>query len=370
MSLKSYKQIPIHVVEDHHDALPHIYRSMGARYLPLHHNTLVHFDSHPDLLIPQNLQADDVTDKYKLFSELSIENWIMPAVYAGHFDKIIWVKQKWCNQMDNGTYVFHVGKCEKTGKIKLTATNTYFVSEVLYAPLEDLTNVKEVTLIVVTFNGGTTDNVDQIKQLLRLENDSYVLDIDLDFFSTRNPFQELYKLANLYDRLKTIYKCDIPDTKDKEKLVEFVESRTKQLESLKLFFQNIGDDKMKDLFDEVTYAQLTDLVTQVSKYYTIVDWELIHDAGCTCDDLDRSLPHHVTQQSQLVPLIDAMLTLWFSVADQAKPPVLITISRSSEDDYCPPEQVDLIESHVLNILRKQYDTSELHLHYQDDTESE
>lgn len=371
MSIKKYKQIPIHVVEDHHEVLPYIYRSMGGKYLPLQNNTLVHFDSHPDLLIPQSLKADDVNDKYKLFSELSIENWIMPAVYAGHFNKIIWIKQAWCNQMDDGTYVFHVGKCEKTGFIRLTATNTYFVSEVLYAPLKELTNVREVKLVVITFDANSSlDKVDEIKSLLCLDSESYVLDIDLDFFSTRNPFQDIYKLANLYDRLRVVYKCDVPNDDDREKLREFVTSRTRQLNNLKSFFQNIGDETLKDLFDETTYHQLTELVAEVNKYYTIVDWALIHEAGCTCDDVDRSLPHHVTDLDQLVPLTDAMFKIWFSVADQAKPPVLITISRSSEDDYCPPEQVDLIEKQVLSVLRKHYDTSELYLHYEDDGDGE
>ncbi len=39
--------------EDHHDVLPHIYKAIGAKYLPLEKNTLVHLDSHPDLLIPK-----------------------------------------------------------------------------------------------------------------------------------------------------------------------------------------------------------------------------------------------------------------------------------------------------------------------------
>lgn len=370
MSLKKYKQTPIHVVEDHHEVLPHIYKSMGAKYLPLQHNTLVHFDSHPDLLIPPQLQAEDIIDKYKLFSELSIENWIMPAIYAGHFNKVIWIKQSWCNQMDDDVYVFHVGKCVTTGTIKLTATNAYFVSEVLYAPLEELTNVKEVTLIVLTFDDNSMDTIDHIRKLVNLENDSYVLDIDLDFFSTRNPFQELYKLANLYERLQTIYKCELPDTRNKEELREFVKARTKQLNDLKHFFWNMGDESMKALFDDVTFSLLTDLVTEVNKFYTIVDWELIHEAGCTCDDMNRALPHHVTPQDQLIPLIEQTFKVWFSVADQSPPPVLITISRSSEDDYCPPEHVDMIENHVLGILRKQYNTSELHLHYQDNSDSE
>ena len=35
--------------------------------------------------------------------------------------------------------------------------------------------------------------------------DHFILDIDLDFFSTLNPFVSLYKEANLYEDLKKLY---------------------------------------------------------------------------------------------------------------------------------------------------------------------
>merc|ERR1719334_2222797 len=80
------QSLPVHVVEDHNDALPWIYRAIGAKRLPFSDNVLLHFDSHPDLGVPQNLKADAVFDKEALFAETSIENWILPAVYAGHIN--------------------------------------------------------------------------------------------------------------------------------------------------------------------------------------------------------------------------------------------------------------------------------------------
>ncbi len=46
--------------------LPHIYRSIGSKHLPLEGIPLIHLDSHPDMLIAQSLIADDVFDKDKL----------------------------------------------------------------------------------------------------------------------------------------------------------------------------------------------------------------------------------------------------------------------------------------------------------------
>ena len=39
----------------------------GAKHLPVENNTLIHFDSHPDMLIPQDLTSEESLDKYKLF---------------------------------------------------------------------------------------------------------------------------------------------------------------------------------------------------------------------------------------------------------------------------------------------------------------
>ena len=46
---------------------------------------LVHFDSHPDMLLPKDLKAEDCYNKGALFEKISIENWILPGAFAGIF---------------------------------------------------------------------------------------------------------------------------------------------------------------------------------------------------------------------------------------------------------------------------------------------
>ncbi len=41
---------------------------------------------------------------------LSIENWIIPAVFAGHINKVVWVKPPWATQMSDSTSSFYVGR--------------------------------------------------------------------------------------------------------------------------------------------------------------------------------------------------------------------------------------------------------------------
>nr|XP_012137830.1 PREDICTED: UPF0489 protein C5orf22 homolog isoform X3 [Megachile rotundata] len=116
-SRKYFKRIPIYVVESHDEVLPFIYRCLGSKHLPFEGNVFVHLDSHPDMLIPKTMLADTVWDKDQLFSEISIENWILPAAYAGHLKHLIWVKPPWANQMADGVSTFFIGKHKDNGSI-------------------------------------------------------------------------------------------------------------------------------------------------------------------------------------------------------------------------------------------------------------
>ncbi|XP_076671852.1 UPF0489 protein C5orf22 homolog isoform X2 [Andrena cerasifolii] len=118
LSRKYFKRVPIYVVEGHDEVLPFIYRCVGSKHLPFEGNTFVHLDSHPDMLIPKGMPADIVWDKNQLFSEISIENWILPAAYAGHLKHLIWVKPPWANQMADGVTTFSIGKHKDNGSIR------------------------------------------------------------------------------------------------------------------------------------------------------------------------------------------------------------------------------------------------------------
>ena len=85
---RQFPKIPIFIVENHNDVLEFIYRCLGARYLPFANNRIIHFDSHPDMTIPKYMPSEFVRDKDRLLEALSIENWLMPTVYAGHFSEL------------------------------------------------------------------------------------------------------------------------------------------------------------------------------------------------------------------------------------------------------------------------------------------
>ncbi|XP_043266371.1 UPF0489 protein C5orf22 homolog [Venturia canescens] len=357
---KYYKKTPIYVVEDHNEALPFIYRSVGSKHLPFEGNTFIHLDSHPDMLVPKNMAADTVWDKNQLFSEISIENWILPAAYAGHLKHLIWVKPPWANQMADGLTKFYIGKHKETGFIRVTSTEPYFVSEALYALPEELENTREITLHVLTLGSFIEDATKRddfstvssvLRQYLPEKDTPYILDVDLDFFSTRNPFKTLYERANLYERLATLYSFQRPETTDPEILKEAVTARNEQLDELEAIFQHLQEHRNLRGYENISshrFEAVERIYHEVTKVYadSEIDWTYVHDAGCTRDDTD--LPHHVTSQNDLNRLITGTFRVF--LASLPAPPTIVTIARSSEDDYCPPEDVDQIQAGVLDEL--------------------
>ncbi|XP_010218822.1 PREDICTED: UPF0489 protein C5orf22 homolog, partial [Tinamus guttatus] len=437
--LRSYAALPVRVVEDHQDVLPFIYRAIGSKHLPASNISFVHLDSHPDLLIPVNMPADTVFDKEALFSELSIENWIMPAVYAGHISQVIWLHPPWAQQISEGKHDFLIGKDISTTTIRVTGTDYYFLSDGLYVPADQLENEKPLSLHVIlinptealnnqeengkaasakrvklstddtastasassseipgdldhssssvnnkgiqntsTQNGTETlsegsascslrnsecpirEAVKDICQALQ-KGDAYVLDIDLDFFSVKNPFKEIYTQRE-YELLQELYSFKKPHRNATEEgLVDCVENRVHQLEDLEAAFADLCDsDDEETLQKWASYPGMKPLLQLVHSLKTRMespDYEMVHQAGLTCDYIE--LPHHVSTEEEIEGLIRSIKVLLKNMPK----PTLVTVARSSVDDYCPSEQVDVIQEKVLDLLRSVYGALDVHLDY-------
>ncbi|XP_027724553.1 UPF0489 protein C5orf22 homolog [Vombatus ursinus] len=434
--LRLYPKLPVWVVEDHQEVLPFIYRAIGSKHLPASNITFVHFDSHPDLLIPVNMPADTVFDKETLFGELSIENWIMPVVYAGHFSHVIWLHPSWAQQIKEGKHCFLVGKDTSTTTIRVTSTDHYFLSDGLYVSEDQLENPKPLELDVILVNPSqlvssqeesgavpsakrlklasegsqstaltnsssseglcpdqkaeemekdtgsqlapqtcvapaissysetqdcqTRTSAREILQILK-KGDAFVLDVDLDFFSVKNPFKEMFSQEE-YKLLKELYSFKKPDTElTEEGLVDCVESRVHQLEDLEAAFADLcdGDDEetVQRWASNPGMGSLIALVQSLKNRTETPDYEMVHQAGLTCDYSE--LPHHISTEQEIECLVQSLKYLLKNLPK----PTLVTIARSSLDDYCPSEQVDTIQEKVLNVLHTLYGSLDIHLEY-------
>lgn len=420
---RSYKELPVWIVEDHHDVVRHIYRAIASRHLPLKNIKMVHLDSHPDLLIPVNMSADTVFDKDKLFSELSIENWIMPMVYAGHVSCVAWLHPYWAQQIREGEHRMAVGRDSSTTTIRVTSTDNYFLSDGLYVSEKQLENSKPLRLNVVKVNpvkpthgslpgenveedierwfakrahteyntdgeascsepfltctdtlqpaegsyrtglenddeeGSTTYIIKRISTFLS-ETEPYILDIDLDFFSCKNPFKELYTQEE-YAILKELYNFRGPSLNaEEEELDECVDRRVRQLEDLEAAFADLleddGEETVTRWASHPGMASLAQLVSSLKSRNLCPDYEMVHQAGLTCDSVE--LPHHISTDKEIDTLISAV-QLFLKALPK---PTLITMSRSSLDEYCPVEQVDSVQSRVLAVLESLYGPLDLH----------
>uniref|UniRef100_A0A1B0CZE7 Uncharacterized protein n=1 Tax=Phlebotomus papatasi TaxID=29031 RepID=A0A1B0CZE7_PHLPP len=340
--LRTFDKIPIFIVEDHNDVLQFIYRCLGSRHLPFEGNTLIHFDAHPDLTVPMKLPSETVYDRETLLSSLSIENWIIPTCFAGHVSRIFWVRQEWASQIPPGRHDFVVGE-NPSGKIRVNSELEYFISEGSFTPTERLKCQKNVE-----FHVGTTKDI----LLSDTKPNTFILDIDLDYFSTHNPFLKLHEEVNLYGKLSEIYSYKF----NRNDILGTVECRIEQLEYLERIFThlqetsgNIESFEEKDhrLFEKI-YNLHGDIVENCT---SSVDWEIIHSAGCTLDS--TQLPHHEATEEELRD----SLASFKDFLEKLPKPTIITISRSSDDDYCPSHQVDTIQNNVLDILRDIYGDS-------------
>ncbi|XP_035826825.1 UPF0489 protein C5orf22 homolog isoform X2 [Aplysia californica] len=336
---------------------------------------------------------------------LSIENWLLPLAYAKHVNHVIWVKPPWAQQIQSSEQNFSIGKCSQSGNVRLSCKENYFLTDGLFQTVGKLTNTTDVKLTVVELlpekwsqfdpgycdttntSGGTIpipSQTDWIPTLLdQLMDQPYILDIDLDFFSTANPFKDMLKPEE-EQALTRLYHYSSPSDSTNDGILSFTKTRQKQLEKLERVFSSLeskwSDCEKVPSLKELEAMTLTELVgmnpininwcdenvqdLRLLTHAVILEGKSrdmtftnLHDYGCTLDDTE--LPHHISTPEQLEVLHDE-----FSLLMERLPrPAIVTIARSSDDDYCPKNQVDQCQTKVLSVLEHLYGSLDITSEY-------
>ncbi|XP_062986329.1 UPF0489 protein C5orf22 homolog isoform X2 [Elgaria multicarinata webbii] len=389
--LRSYPTLPVWVVEDHHDVLPFIYRAIGSKHLPTSNISFLHLDSHPDLLIPVNMPADTVFDKDALFGVTSTDNYFLSDglyVPAGQLENEKSLHLTVClvnpsEASDNGEERRALPSAKKLklsgveGAPTAVASSSKAAGALLSCNCEDAqTKGLEKAVPVYekpdsfqapsgscAFGNHTCQTTELVKDVLQVlqKGAAYVLDIDLDFFSVKNPFKEIYTQEE-YKILQELYSFKKPNSNSSEEdLLDCVENRIHQLEDLEAAFADLCDDdteeNLKRWASNPGMKSLVQLVHSLKNRMGTPDYEMVHQAGLTCDYSE--IPHHVSTEQEIEGLVQSVKDVLRSLPK----PTLVTIARSSLDDYCPAEQVELIQEKVLNVLRSTYGTLDVHLEY-------
>lgn len=351
---KKFTRIPIFVAENHNDVCEIILPCLANLYLPFQNNLMIHFDAHPDLCISSQMPAETVYQRSLLLESLSIENWIMPMVYAGHFNDVVWVRPSFATQIPDDDYEIIIGDCD--GKICVNSPLDYFLTDGSYKQESILRNKKSLKLKVTQIDASLNEHLMNASN----ENRPWILDIDLDFFSTLNPFLSIYPKANTYEKLKEIFKIDKNyDVDNLDSIQKFVDERNRQISFFDTIFQYMAqngslenfesvDESMKDKF-ELT-KQLIECLCHNYSIYDI-DWFVVNDAGCTTDEEKYQLPNHESSDEEIKEMMKVFEKF---LKDIKSPPVIITISRSSNDGYTPTHQVDMIQELVVQTLRNAF----------------
>ena len=118
---------------------------------------------------------------------------------------------------------------------------------------DDLEDAKEVRLLVLELRPGVQE---LIHEFVPDAEAPILLDICLDFFSTKNPFLEVYAKSDLYARLKDLYTFEqIPQGLSAEerivKSLEISRARESLLKELYDVFEHLEQRQPLDFYDGI-----------------------------------------------------------------------------------------------------------------------
>jgi hypothetical protein len=400
---------------------------------------MLHIDAHPDFSIPSgdgesgnNLKKDKFINSISsvnewikssnlidlLDNEGGIAEFLLPLVYNGHISKgVCWLRSPWSHQISDGNHIFDIG--DYNHKSKLLSSSSSFDNNNEYE--------NEKTIAVVTFNEGyylcegvARNKIDLIQEsiqpvqlmvcntnindgweILHYDNNNnekipWILDICLDYFSTRNPF-----INDLYDSIKTYIDNFVEINLRLNNIIVTNDMRPPCFNDIiiiiKDFYKDLNSIKDNDVISNEYYFnkhkreyELKKLLKCDKYYYNsrIKEGVILNESDNNIYDFLSIVPNNVKENSIkfmeilycLCPLtriklsqIGHLILLPHYVSsldeinelfDQLKyflknkmpldmgVPCTITIARSAIDQYTPPNEVNMLQERVIKLINE------------------
>lgn len=292
---------------------------------------MINLDSHSDMSVPQNLEVanDSILHKCEVLDNIDIESWIVPLFHMDILKSVCWLHPDWTDQSFEAENHFKVGSLRNVNKLKVTSTSNHYLSEDDYEHESNLSDLHDVSLHVHCLSSQHSHDTTYISMLDNkfrhiLNNHSdFVLSIDLDFFSTHDPFVGAFS-PEQYALLKKIYEFTPPGSCQIDHINSCVEARRKQLKNLKYFFTAVQKDPIKIDFSNMSEDVEKLVVSLMKNHGKSYDWEWLHEIGRGIDDCP--LPHHPSSNLHINNLINNVKSLLVSLP----PPKAIFISSSEK----------------------------------------
>ncbi|KAJ0402633.1 hypothetical protein ATCC90586_010872 [Pythium insidiosum] len=346
------------VADDHHHVLPELHLAIRQRLLPFHGVHIVHIDAHPDLSFPADADPQRVVFEPDLLydtldaSVSGIAEFLLPLVYAGHVNRLTWIKSPWASQMTTGVMTgIAIGRHRETHKLQVSCPWPHFVDEKLYAPEDELEpptrrywdlEVQELS----------------VDQRSPMASPPWVLDIDLDFFSTWNPFRrdlERHFSPSEMGVLTAVFTTPRFRRVDVDLLPT---QRQRERASFEDVMRRLADRQADDdggasiaglllpFYDDLTSSTVHAFLSLLSRHRENADALAL--LWATAPLLD--LPHHESQLDEMEQLL-ASLRSWLH-RHKHSPPAIVTIATSVGDEFLPPPQADALLKQVLAIIEE------------------
>ncbi len=333
--------VDIIVCASHHDVLPHWIRLAREGRLPRKGVSVIHLDSHPDMAVPHRpLPSGFPRNDRVLQYSINIASFQLAAARIGLIKRVVWLRPPWAGQIPDGKHDFTVGRNEQ-GLTRVDSPLDYYVLGGAWAPrgkiLEPVKLQFETTTLAKPVYHRPVNKGD------------FILDVDLDIFSTRNPAAEAlrhngFKEAEIKS-IKAIFARESLNLSDEpaERLadVNVIKDSITALTSgawyeipgavISLWIRGIGPGDIYTLHG-ILGPEKTDEQVRV----------LLREAQTLV-----GIPEYKTKPAEISDMVEQLRRL---AGGGMVRPKLVTIARSVHDGFTHREAWPLIERTVLAAL--------------------
>ena len=178
----------VFVCVDHNEALRHVHYAIRRKLLPCDTKfSMVHFDSHPDLMIPPVTNFFDVGTLYATLEGRrdGVAEWILPLAFQGHLSSCSWIKASWSNQMAvQSNTVVEIGFRAENGAPVVVSDEPYFVDTDATGACDACIDSFALDVVDLSDANSTLAATRAVQRTA----ECWTLDVCLDYFSTQNPF--------------------------------------------------------------------------------------------------------------------------------------------------------------------------------------